>query len=386
MARYKNQLGQIVEVGSPELNLGLVAGLTPLPDTGAITANDLTPTSVITPIQPQPSSIPSVPEVPELNVPETEAQKLIEEIRALTTEGAGEATFKTEQEQLAGVPEAQQAVDDLTQRLRDLVREEKAIPLRLQEEIKGRGVTKGGLAPIQAGELRKNAIEALSVSALIDASSNRLLSAQRKADRAVDAKYAPIKAERDAKLANLELILKSPLYTRADKERAEKQKAEQEKLKTDEKTQEDTMKEILKFAQTYMTNSGKEADSSVIQQFQDLALNDDIKREDIFAAQKILAGSGFAEKKVDRTLSISEAKSFGVPFGIKESEVIGKIPSKEIQVEFTSSQIADGAANADLPIAEFQKLDVDTQNFFINRKSDIDAKKKLIDAAKENKE
>ena len=199
MARYKNQLGQIVEVGSPELNLGLVAGLTPLPDTGAITANDLTPTSVITPIQPQPSSIPSVPEVPELNVPETEAQKLTEEIRALTTEGAGEATFKTEQERVAGVPEAQQAVDDLTQRLRDLAREEKAIPLRLQEEIKGRGVTKGGLAPIQAGELRKNAIEALSVSALIDASSNRLLSAQRKADRAVDAKYAPIKTEREAK-------------------------------------------------------------------------------------------------------------------------------------------------------------------------------------------
>lgn len=51
-------------------------------------------------------------------------------------------------------------------------------------------------------------------------------------------------------------------------------------------------------------------------------------------------------------------------------------------IKFTNTQIAKGSATANLPIAEFQQLDQDTQNYFINNAEQINSKKKLIDEAK----
>ena len=49
-----------------------------------------------------------------------------------------------------------------------LDKEASAIPLLLQEKVAGQGVTDAGLAPEQAGELRKNAIKRLELSAKAD--------------------------------------------------------------------------------------------------------------------------------------------------------------------------------------------------------------------------
>lgn len=49
--------------------------------------------------------------------------------------------------------------------------------------------------------------------------------------------------------------------------------------------------------------------------------------------------------------------------------------------QFSKTQISKGATNANMSLADFKNLDVDTQNFFINNKAALDAVKQEIDAA-----
>ena len=156
----------------------------------------------------------------------------------------GEAGFRAEQEKVQGIPELQKTQTDLSARLKTLQNEALAIPLQLQQEATGRGITKGGLAPIETAALRNNAIQALSVSSLLEASRGNLTTAQSLADRAVAQKYDPIKAEINAKLANLELLSKDPTLKLADRNRADAQKAIQEQKLAEAAKQEADAKEI----------------------------------------------------------------------------------------------------------------------------------------------
>lgn len=123
---------------------------------------------------------------------------------------AGEkAGYKAEQEELAGVNTERANYDRYSQDLNNinaniagLAKEAGAIPLIVQEEFKNTGATDRGVAPVQTGRLRENAIKALTQSALADitvANINnsviRYNSAKDKAQRAVDLKFAPIEAE-----------------------------------------------------------------------------------------------------------------------------------------------------------------------------------------------
>lgn len=49
---------------------------------------------------------------------------------------------------------------------------------------------------------------------------------------------------------------------------------------------------------------------------------------------------------------------------------------------FTKTQKNKGAATAGIPLADFEKIDSDTKNFFINRGSEVEQKKKEIQNAK----
>ena len=200
-----------------------------------------------------------IPEVKPAPI-EKEADVFSERLRAINESLLGQGAFKRQKETELGQVEAQQSLDDLSVRLRDLERQEKAIPIQIQKEFEGRGVTAGGVAPIQAGRLRENAIEALTVSSLIDAATNRFTSAQRKVARAVEEKYGPLLEEQNIKLANLELILKSPTYDRATKERAEKQKLVEETRKVQLETKKKEQEEIWKTA----TDAAKGGASSTI--------------------------------------------------------------------------------------------------------------------------
>ena len=177
---------------------------TPVPNVAGLETNYATPPAVATP-------------------QETKATDLTSRLQALYDSQVGKSAFQTEQNKVAGVDTLQKTQQDLATQINQLKNEALAIPQQLQVEATGRGITAGGLAPLQTARLRTNAIAALGVSSLLDATNGLLASAQRKADQAVAAKYDPIQEQINAATKNLELILKDPAYTLAEKNRAQAQ-------------------------------------------------------------------------------------------------------------------------------------------------------------------
>lgn len=155
--------------------------------------------------------------------PERQAQGLTEQLQGLERELVGESAFRAESEAEAEIPALLQTQTDLTSQLKALQAEAKAIPLQLQQEATGRGITVGGLRPLQTGRLRENAIQALGVSSLLEASRGNLSTALTLVDRAVAQQFDPIREEINATTRNLELLLQSPATTIADKNRAQAQ-------------------------------------------------------------------------------------------------------------------------------------------------------------------
>ena len=186
---------------------------------------------------------------------ETRYNVLSSRLENVQRELLGRSAFEAEMRKSQGVDESQQMIDDLSQRLRDLKREEQAIPLKIQEEFTGRGATAGGVAPIETGRLRRNAIEGLTASALIDAASNRMLSAQRKVEAAVQQKYGPLLAEQTSLLQNLDILVKSPQLSREEKEQAAYQQYIVQKRKDETTKQAAETEEIWKIATTAAQNT-----------------------------------------------------------------------------------------------------------------------------------
>ena len=184
----------------------------------------------------------------QLTEPEQEVEKEIKDIQALNERTAGESAFRTEQEGASGISELQKTQADLSGQLKIIQAEAKQIPLQLQKEAEGRGITAGGLRPLETARLRTNAIQALGVSALLQASEGNLTTALELVDRAVAQKYDPIKEQIRIKKENLDLILKSPAYSIADKKRAQAQKDAQDAKEQQIKKQEDDEKEIQGYA------------------------------------------------------------------------------------------------------------------------------------------
>ena len=161
-------------------------------------------------------------------------------IQQLNESLLGQSTFRTGKEKELNVEELQKTQTDLSARLKAIQNEALAIPLQLQQEAKGRGITTGGLRPLETGRLRENAIQALGISSLLEAPKGNLTTALDLVDRAVKAKFDPIKEQRAVLLENLELIMKSPSYTLAEKRRAEAQALKtKEEEKVDKKAEDD---------------------------------------------------------------------------------------------------------------------------------------------------
>jgi len=263
MARYQNPTtGLVEEVGNPNLNPDLIKGKTLVSDTTPLgypqTYNPTTPT-IITPASLEPISglpyvnpnqsmfsLPNEPEPLTATTQETQQSDLIKQLQDLSNQEVGKSAYRTEQETARGIPELQKTKTDLTSQYKSLQNELQAaqlaynytIPNQMQVGAEGRGITVGGLQPLTASELRKNQIyqggitsRALGVSALLDATNGLLTSAQDKADRAVAAKYDPITEKINALTANLNLILKDPATTLAEKNRAQAQLDIQTKAK-----------------------------------------------------------------------------------------------------------------------------------------------------------
>ena len=171
--------------------------------------------------------------------PENQATDLNKRLQELNTQNVGQAAYTAEQNQAQGVPQLVGQQNDLTSQIQALQLESQGlqnayqytIPNQMQEQATGRGITAAGLAPLTAGELRKNQIQqgaiatrALTTAATLAAVQGKLQTAQYYVDQAVKQKFDPIKEKIAVLTANLDLILKSPDYSLAEKNRAQAQK------------------------------------------------------------------------------------------------------------------------------------------------------------------
>ena len=380
MPFYEDLNKQQAYIGNPELNPNLIKGKTLIGDT--INSDVLSAQNLSSEISyPQESSIFPVASLGgslQLTQPEQKVEDFSSQLQKLNEQLLGQSAFKTGQEQAQGVPELQKTQADLVGRLKTLQAEALQIPLQLQQEATGRGITAGGLRPIEQAALRTNAIQALSVGALLEASRGQLTTALDLVDRAVNQKYDPIKEQIAVKQANLDIILKSPSYSLAEKKRAEQQKAIQADQLKNLKQQEQNETEIMQIAINAVQGG---ADALTLRNIQRASS----PQEALQLAAPFLQPT----EKPSKILSVSEAKTLGVPFGTTEEQAFGITPKKtepSLEISFSDTQIAKGAAVAETPINEFQKFDQDTQNFFINNSDKIRDQKKFIDEAQFKKE
>lgn len=236
MAKYQDAQGNVTEVGNPDLNPTLIAGKTAVPDTtplgSSITSSSLVnqpPISYNQPASIPPVTLPTLPTTATLSPTQQNVSGGIKDLTALNTEIANKPAYTTEQQNAAGIPAASKLVTDLTAELVARHNEANAIPLKAQQASEGRGITVAGLAPIESAATRNNAIKTLETSSVLAAAQGNLANAMDIADRAVQAKFAPLEAKAAAIKANLDLIINSPEYTAEEKARAATQLAAQQK-------------------------------------------------------------------------------------------------------------------------------------------------------------
>lgn len=174
---------------------------------------------------------------------QSKVQGDINSLTGLNTQLADKSAFSTAQNDVTqqsgfSVNSAFNAKTDLNAKLTALQKQAQGlqldaqytIPNQTQLNYEGQGVTKGGMAPVLTGDLRRNSIQqgalaqqALTTQAALAAADGNLVTAQHYADQAIAAKFGPIEAQIKAATDNLNLALNSPDYTNAEKKQAQAQ-------------------------------------------------------------------------------------------------------------------------------------------------------------------
>lgn len=263
---------------------------------------------------------------------EQKAQDFNTKLQELNNQLLGQSAYRTEQENAQGIGALNATRQDLTSQLNALKNEAMAIPLQAQNQAEGRGITTGGLRPIEAAAARNNAIQALSVNSLLEATNGNISTALQMVDRAVAQKFDPIKEQIEVAQKNLDLILNSPQASIEDKNRAIAQKAIQE-AKADQLAQEqDNWKNIQKVA-VDAAAAGVDA----------LTLNKIQNAKSPVEAASLAAAAGVYSTDESKILSPSEAEKLGVPYGTTQEEaaaqnIIPKSPASNASIGPTKSE------------------------------------------------
>jgi len=141
--------------------------------------------------------------------------QLLQSLEVLGTEKA-----KTQElEQQAGLDIQRKELQNVINELQTLQKEASAIPLAIQEEFAGRGVTAGGVEPIQTSRLRQNAIKSLSLSAIGQTLQGNISLAEQTIQRAIDAEFEPERQK-------LQILGQLYQFNREDLERVDKKRAD----------------------------------------------------------------------------------------------------------------------------------------------------------------
>jgi hypothetical protein len=121
--------------------------------------------------------------------------KLNANLTTLEGQDAGKTVATTNAENAAGLPALNAQLTDLNSQITALKNQASAIPIQDQTDATGRGITAGGLAPVDAANLRNNTVKALGLSSLASALQGNIATAQAQADAAVKATFDPIEAQ-----------------------------------------------------------------------------------------------------------------------------------------------------------------------------------------------
>ena len=196
---------------------------------------------------------------------EQKAQSKSDELQALTRELVGESAFRAGEEERVGLSGLERTQTDLTSQLKAVQAEAKAIPLQVEQEFTGRASV-GVMGGKSRARLRENAIQALSVSSLLEASRGNIGLAHQQVDRAVAQKYDPIREQIAVTQRNLGIIMQSPEYSLQDRNRAQAQ-LDQQNIKLERLAEEEANDKEIKNMAVTAAQAGM--DSSVLKQIQD---------------------------------------------------------------------------------------------------------------------
>lgn len=318
----------------------------------------------------------------QLTAPETELQKQIQSLMTDNSALVGRDAYQAEQEAKYGLSGFLDTQKSLSKRILALQAQEKSIPDQMQVDAEGRGITAAGLAPITAGELRKNSIQANILGAQLAASQLDVASANDLVQKAVGMKFGPIEESQKAKLANLALLLKDPALSLADRNRAQQQITLQQ--------QKGQQVEQAKLEYTAIHNIAIDAakngaDAVTLQKITNaqtyaealqIAASTGFTGFTHDAAQSQLIGSSSAgyynynpatgtatPVSGYNTPSVSTTGTTSTRTGTRTGSTAAPTTST---YKFTSTQLNTGANKAALSIDAFKAMPPDVQNYFVN--------------------
>ncbi len=201
---------------------------TKLKQMGAIpaTSTTSTPLPVVQPVQtntnpitlttPTATQTPT-PTTPTLTPEQVKATALSDRLQALNSSLVGKEAYQAQQNTSAGVDQVQQAINDNNLAIERL----NASSGQAQLTAENRLAPMTQITGEQAQIARQRSFQMLGLSAISDALRNNLVSAQNKANEAVQLKYGAIEEQIKADTTNLSLVLNSPQATFDQKKQAQ---------------------------------------------------------------------------------------------------------------------------------------------------------------------
>jgi len=282
--------------------------ITPRPKTNFQT----TPPIIDVPVPPAPKPPAPISEVDKRL--QAESDKALQANEGLT----GRSAFQTQQEILAGVPEKQKLINDLSVRLQQLGNDSNIAQLKASDRLAPTTAITGEQQAIK----RTQAIEALTINSQLSAAQGNLQNAIDMANRAVEAKFGPIEAKLETSLRNLDIIRNSPKYTASQKKKAEATAETKRTRLAEIALEKKDAQQVSEFTANVIANN------PTIDAVTANALS---KARNIVEASQIASARGLlgGEASGGKLLSVAEAKSLGVPFGTTESQAFGINPKKD---------------------------------------------------------
>ncbi len=209
-------------------------------------------------------------------------QTLLQKVAALVGSNKGQTDLTNTAEANAGVPAMAATVNTLTSQVEALANQATdlqnqaspggAIANQEQQDVLGRGVTTAGLAPISAGDLRKNQIQqsaiasqALTLKSALFAAQGNLTLAQDAADKAAKAQYE----DQQNQIAYQQALIaaNAPQMTKEEKAQADTISAQLADRQNQITQAQDDKKTILAMvAAAYQNNPGNPAAMQAAQQ------------------------------------------------------------------------------------------------------------------------